>query len=155
MTGIHQVVKYKLNAIEVVAGTGCQGFLNNMLYNPQGIFVHTNFSLYVADCGNHRIQFFPYKKSNGTTLVGNSVQNTQILNCPSGIILDADENLYIVDKYHNRIIRSSSNGIEILITNGLNQPQSIAFDNTGNIYVTNGGSNTIQKFMLIKITCGK
>ena len=155
MTGRHQVVKYKLNATEIVAGTGCHGFVNNMLYSPQGIFVHTNFSLYVADCGNNRIQFFPYNQSDVITLIGNSVHNSLTLNCPSGIILDADENLYIVDKYQNRIIRSSSNGIEILIDRGLSQPQSIAFDNTGNIYVTNGGSNTIQKFMFIKETCGK
>ena len=57
---LNQVVAKWLNSnantFTIVAGTGCEGSTSNMLSGPRGIFVDTNFDLYVADTWNHRIQ---------------------------------------------------------------------------------------------------
>ena len=69
MSNLHRVIKKSLNGslntTQVVAGTNCPGVTSNMLNNPQGIFVHINLSLYVADCGNNRIQLFQGGNLNG------------------------------------------------------------------------------------------
>ena len=57
-----QIVKMSLNEsamrIVTVAGTDEHGSSEAQLCGPWGIFVDTNFALYVADAGNHRIQRF-------------------------------------------------------------------------------------------------
>lgn len=62
MKNSHQVVNILLNngstIPSIVAGTGVAGSSSNMLNSPQGIYVDNNLNLYVADCGNDRIQFF-------------------------------------------------------------------------------------------------
>jgi len=42
----------------VLAGVGFPGSDAHMLDTPLGIFVNTDFDLYVADTYNHRIQLF-------------------------------------------------------------------------------------------------
>ena len=58
----HKVVSKSLNDISnmtsIAAGTGCSGSTPNTLSSPTGIFVNTNFDLYVADTNNSRIQLF-------------------------------------------------------------------------------------------------
>jgi DNA-binding beta-propeller fold protein YncE len=154
-----------LNILKIVAGTGSADSASNTLDNPRGIFVDINFNLYVADCGNDRIQLFQSGKLFGITIAGNSSLNTTItLNCPTGIILDADNYLYIVDSGNQRIIASGSNGFQCLVgcsgtsgsaANQLNNPWSISFDSYGNIFVTDQGNHRIQKFIFSINSCGK
>jgi hypothetical protein len=162
----HQVIKTSLNSnlnISVVAGVGCPGITSTMLYKPQGIFVHINLSLYVADCGNDRIQLFEFEQPDGLTIIGNDAQKAIVLDCPSGIVLDDDGYLFIVDQLNNRIIELGPNGIRCLVgcsgvgsaSYQLNSPQSMAFDSYGNIFVTDRDNNRIQKFILASNSCGK
>lgn len=151
------------NMRQLVAGTGCPGITSNMLYNPQGIFVHTNLSLYVADCGNDRIQVFHYQNLSGTTVAGNGAPGTTVLNCPTDVVLDGDQNLFIVDQSNHRILRSLPSGFQCIIgcsgwgsaPNQLNTPTSMVFDSDGNIFVIDRGNNRIQKFLLLTNECGK
>ena len=131
------------------------------LTNPSGIFVDDDLDLYVADSGNDRIQLFHLGISIGITVAGsNSTTTTMTLNAPTGVILDADKYLFIVDQGNNRIVGSGSNGFLCIIgcsSNGslpnlLNNPASMAFDNNGNIYVTDTDNNRIQKFLLLDNT---
>ncbi|CAF4128305.1 unnamed protein product, partial [Rotaria sordida] len=70
---------------------------------------------------------------NGITLAGNGAINTITLNCPSGIVLDADNYLFIVDSSNHRIVRSGPNGFRCLVgcygggsaSNQLLNPQTI------------------------------
>jgi hypothetical protein len=162
MRDLHQIIGKLLNAtsdvLTVIAGTGCFGNASNMLNMPYGIFVNTNFDLYVADCGNNRIQKFESNQSNGTTIPGNMA-----LNCPTGIVLDGDSNLLIVDSGNHRIIIIRSNGFTCLVgcsnpggsaAYQLSYPQTMAFDSYGNIYVTDQNNNRIQKFIVNRV-CGK
>ena len=143
-----------------VAGNGSAGSLPWMLNQPRGIFVDHDFSLYVADCSNDRIQFFLSGKRNGTTLVDN---RTITLNCPSGVVLDADGLLYIVDGDHHRILTVGPNGYRCILgcpglpgtaMNRLDGPRSISFDSYGNIYVIDRKNSRLQKFLIIPTSCG-
>ena len=158
----HVVEKIPLNNLTnaskiLVAGNYSVGSSSDMLNKPHGIFIDINFNLYVADCGNNRIQRFELGQKTGTTVVNN------ILNCPTGVILDSDNNLYIVDHF-NRIVRSRESIFECLVgctnepgstSSTLDNPFSLAFDSYGNIFVTDVKNNRIQKFTLISNSCSK
>ncbi len=170
MALLSQVVSKPLNnssnASTIVAGsTGSAGSASNMLNSSRGIFVDTNFDLYVADCGNNRIQVFQLGQLSATTVAGSGSTTTTItLDCPSGIVLDADSYLFIVDSGNNRIVGSGPDGFRCLVgcsnssgssSTYLNNPQNMAFDSYGNIFVTDMLNNRIQKFILATDPCGK
>jgi hypothetical protein len=164
MTNLHQVVTKSLNsgsnAFSIVAGTGSLGSTSNMLYYPYGIFVDTNFDLYVADCYNQRIQLFQSGELNGTTVVTGTIT----LSYPLGIVLDADKCLFIVDQDNHRIVGSGPTGFRCLVgcsgsggsaSNQLLYPSSLSFDSYGNMFVTDQYNSRIQQFMLMTNLCGK
>ena len=152
------------NSSTMVAGTGHHGSSVNQLADPNGIFVNSNFSLYVADCGNNRIQRFDRGLVNGKTVAGNGSSPPISLNQPTGVVLDGYGYLYIVDSGNNRIIGSSSKGFRCVAgctgssgpaADQLNRPRSISFDSRGNIYVADTGNNRIQKFILTDNFCSE
>lgn len=159
----HKVVKRWLNddtnTSATAARTGTKGVALNMLDTHHGIFVDTNFDLYVADYYNHRIQLFRSGESNGITVAGQrSTAITTILKRPTGIVLDADKYLFVVDSDNNRIIGSDLNGFRCLVgcsgssgsaSNQLNNPFTLCFDSYGNIFVTDSFNHRIQKFILL------
>ncbi len=168
MSTSHQVVTQSLNndsnTLKIVAGTGAPGSDFTMLNEPQGIFVDTNFDLYVADSANSRIQLFRPGQLNATTVAGSGSLNTTItLNYPTGIVLDADKYLFIVDSYNHRIVGSGPSGFQCIVgcngggstANQLLYPQSMAFDSYGNIFVIDRGNNRVQKFVLATNSSGK
>jgi hypothetical protein len=155
----HQVVKRWLKSSAmtstVVAGTGTQGDASYELYHPIGIFIDTNLDLYVADCLNSRVQLFQSGQSNGITVAGSKSSNpTFSLDCPSGIVLDAQKYLFIVDSNNHRIVRSGLNGFRCLVgchgegsqSNQLIYPITLSFDRSGNMFVTDIQNHRIQKF---------
>ncbi|CAF0764869.1 unnamed protein product [Adineta steineri] len=164
MSDYHQVVKRLLNDSmttpnRIAAGTGIKESALNELSYPAGILVDVNLDLYVADCGNDRVQLFHLGKSNGITVAGSKSLNPTItLRCPSGMILDAEKYLFIVDSDNHRIIGSSLNGFRCIVgcygrgsqSNQLNGPFTLSFDHFGNIYVTDPHNSRIQRFLLMK-----
>ncbi len=165
----HQVVKKSLNdpemtSVIVAAGTGFEGSAFNELYHPRGIFVDVNFDLYVADGENDRIQLFQSGELNGTTVAGSTSPNPTInLLRPSGIVLDAEKYLFIVDRESHRIVGSSLNGFRCLVgcygegsqSSQLNSPFSFSFDRSGNMFVADRENNRIQKFEYLESCFGK
>jgi hypothetical protein len=164
----HQVVKRSLKdpemtSVIVVAGTGSLGAAFNELNQPWGIFVDVNFDLYVADFGNHRVQLFQSGESNGITVAGSTSPNPTInLMYPTGIVLDAEKYLFILDHLNHRIVGSGLNGFRCLVgcygkgsqSNRLNQPFSLSFDRSGNMFVADTFNNRIQKFEYLEKSCG-
>ncbi|CAF3111387.1 unnamed protein product, partial [Rotaria sp. Silwood2] len=116
-----QVVKRSLNdplinSNRVAAGLTNPGRNSNELYGPHGIFVDVNLDLYVADGRNNRVQLFKSGESNGITVAGyTSLNPTITLDSPSGIILDAEKYLFIVDQFNSRIVGSGLNGFRCLV----------------------------------------
>ncbi|CAF1244903.1 unnamed protein product [Adineta steineri] len=159
-----EVVKRSLNdpvmtPNHVAAGTGREGSASNELNYPSGIFVDVNLDLYVADCGNDRVQLFQPEESNGFTAAGRtSLTPTITLRCPAGIVLDAEKYLFIADIGNDRIVGSDLNGFRCLVgcygegshSNQLSYPFSLSFDRSGNMFVTDSYNNRIQKFLLMK-----
>ncbi|CAF1437215.1 unnamed protein product [Adineta ricciae] len=160
ITELHQVIAKSLSKnyehLTIVAGTGTAGSTSTTLRNPYGIFVNTDASLYVADCGNDRIQLIPPEKLTGITISVHASLATP-LNCPTSVALDGNNYLYIVDSNNHRIVGQRSSGFRCIIgcsgasgsaPNQLLKPWSLTFDSKGNIFVTDRGNNRIQKFSL-------
>jgi hypothetical protein len=145
-------------------GTGICGNAANMLCYPQGMFVNINFDLYVADSGNNRIQLFKSGQSNATTIIINGASGNITLHWPTGVVLDADDYLFIVDRDNHRIIGSDVNGFRCVggcsggggpAANRLWYPSTLSFDSYGNMFVADTFNNRIQKFILSTNSCGK
>ena len=165
MYTIHQVMMKSLEGNSdmwiIAAGTDCSGSTDNTLYYPIGIFVDTDLNLFVADCGNDRVQKFPSKQLNAITVAGSGAPDTIALNCPSGIVFDGNGYLFIVDGNNHRIVAAGPNGYRCIIgcsmvagslSSQLNYPWDLKFDSYGNIFVTDKDNSRVQKFLLISNT---
>ncbi|CAF4299563.1 unnamed protein product, partial [Adineta steineri] len=161
----HQVVKRSLSdtvltSNRIAAGTGTAGDDSNQLSGPLGIFVDVNLDLYVADCLNDRVQLFQSEESNGMTVARTKSVNPS-LDCPSGVILDAEKYLFIAELGNSRIFGLGLNGIQCLFgcygvgsqSNQLNNPSSLSFDRSGSIFVTDSLNHRIQKFQYHEESC--
>ncbi|MGA2272114.1 MAG: hypothetical protein ABSH00_01070 [Bryobacteraceae bacterium] len=152
-------------AITTFAGNGTAGFggdgtaaTSAQLNGPQGVAVDGAGNVYIADTGNSRVR----EVSGGTinTVVGSSTPGyagdggaatSAELYSPVGLALDANGNLYIADA-NNSAIRKVTNGtITTIAGNGLqgysgdggpalsaqlNDPEGVAADAAGNLYIT-------------------
>ncbi|CAF1264340.1 unnamed protein product [Adineta steineri] len=106
----HTVVRWVIGATSwrLLAGSssGVSGSSSTLLYKPVGVAVDQYGNIYVADSGNHRIQFFLPGQSEATTIAGVSgspgTSATQ-LKSPFGVTLNSQFNLYVADTGNNRI----------------------------------------------------
>lgn len=168
MHGKHKILKWCLDGssarTEVAIGTGEKGTGDQEFDGPTGIFVDENFDLYVADEHNARIQKFSSGKQSGTTVVGaNSFGSAVTLKSPTGVILDAQKDLFIMDHACGCIIRSSSTGFQCVIgCDGkrsqhfsLDHDSSLIFDMRGNILVVDPKKTQIYRLSLATKSCGE
>jgi hypothetical protein len=115
----HVVIRRPLNTSSnttmIVAGNGSAGSTSILLNSPRGILITSSFNLYVADCGNNRVQLFPSGQLSGTTVAGNGASGTIMLNCPVAITLDGYGYLYIVDQNNHRVVGANFNGFRCVV----------------------------------------
>ncbi|CAF4253416.1 unnamed protein product, partial [Adineta steineri] len=162
----HQVVKRWLNdnsmTLTTVAGMGKRGSALNQLDYPMGIFVDVNADLYVADNANDRVQLFKSGQSIAITVAGDgSIQETILLLRPTGVVLDRNGHLFILDRGNHRIIKSGQYGFQCLVgcdgegsqSNQLSNPITMNFDRSGNIFVTDTDNHRIQKYTFYENSC--
>ena len=158
------VLNDSLGTNKTIAGGGVAGGPSTQLSNPKGIFVSSNYTLYVADYGNHRIQRFPPGQLNGNTVAGTGAPATVMLNSPSAVVLDGDDFMFIADHFNHRIVGEGPNGFRCIAgcsntsgaaANQLSEPWGLSFDSHGNIFVLDINNHRIQKFFLSKTSCGK
>ena len=165
---IHKIMKIFLNhdydTPIGVAGTGYEGSAAPQLYRPWGIFIDQQFTLYVADSLNNRIQQFKHGESNGTTVAGQEVPNALKLNLPTDLILDNKGTLYIADARYHQIIKVDGDQWKCIVgcisneTSAANQFSSaiaLQFDRHYNLYVVDEFNQRIQKFKIIHNKCRK
>jgi|GEM_PF-1426525 len=175
------------NFITTVAGGGNSGLgdagaaTNAELNYPESVAVDTSGNLFIADRGNNRIREVG---TNGiiTTVAGNGYQDqfgngaysgdggpatVAELNQPDGVAIDANGNIFIADRYNERIRKVGVNGIITTVAgNGdspmpyegsfsgdggpatnaeLNVPIGVAVDGSGNIFIADMNNQRIRK----------
>ncbi|UJR24189.1 hypothetical protein I4U23_027155 [Adineta vaga] len=163
---LHTIVSKSLNNsgsnFDTVAGNGTAGGTSIQLNRPSGMFVTTNFELYVADYGNSRIQKFQLGNLLGTTVPINVSTGNSSLKNPSGVVMDADGYLFILDSGNNRIVAESVNGFRCVAgcsqvkgseANQFKEAWALSFDNLGNIFVMDTKNSRIQKVLLASNSC--
>ena len=139
-----------------IDGTGTGASFNY----PNSIVIDASGNLYVADQNNAAIRKVT---SAGvvTTLVGGPSQLT-LLNLPSALAIDKSGNLYIADEGGRILEYTTTNILYILagtanvsgFVNGagtsaqFSNPQSLAIDAGGNIYVADQNNNCIRKIVV-------
>jgi sugar lactone lactonase YvrE len=145
-----------------IAGTGASGLSNakdSVAFNfPSSVAVDAAGNVYVADQGNSVIREINIQGV-VTTLAGKGSAIPANFNGPSGVAADAGGNVYVADNGNNMIRKISSKGVLTTFagsgvrgaSNGtgtaatFNQPQSLAVDSDGNVYVADAGNNLIRK----------
>jgi PKD repeat protein len=147
-----------------VAKWGKLGTEDGNFSSPKGIAVDSSGNVYVADPGNHRIQKF---SSTGAFLAkwGSEGWTDGKFYTINGVAVDSSGNVYVSDwglreqseeypeVYIGRIQKFSSDG-KFKTTwgeygNGDGQfrnPDGVAVDSSGNVYVADNWNNRIQKF---------
>ena len=170
------------------------------LNTPLGVALDTSVSppiLYVADSGNNRVLGWYYTPTLGiptsdpsyrfppadivigqsdrfSTTPQNVIANANSLFAPSGLAVDRNGNLYVVDTGNNRVLRfpRGSTLPDLVIgqasfnsravnsasasTLSLNGPVSLAFDraNPPNLYLTDIGNSRVLRFAASDLTAG-
>lgn len=164
--------------ISTIAGTGTAGFdgdggraVDAQLSNPTGVAVGLEGSVYVCDRGNHRVRkIAPDGKI--STLAGKGtagfsgdqgIATSASLKEPTGVAVDAKENIYLTDTGNNRIRRvGSADGIITTVAGtgkaglsgdfgpaldaSFNRPVSITIDRSGYVYVVDQYNHRVRRF---------
>jgi sugar lactone lactonase YvrE len=163
--------------ITTIAGSGTGGLDGDggpateaSLRFPQGLAIHPDGSLYIADTQNHVVRkvqpngFISTFAGTGTRGYSgdNLAANVSALSQPFGLAIDAQGNVYISDTGNHRI-RKVAAGTQLMTTiagNGsagfsneggvattasLSVPRGIALDAAGNLYIADSGNNRIRR----------
>ena len=169
-------------AIATVAGTGTAGYSGDTaaatlaeLSSPYGVFVDSTENIFIADTGNNVIREV---SSSGiiTTVVGNNTECTPAgatcgdggaptsaqLNFPTGVFLDATEDIFIADTFDNRIreVTASTGTIATVAGTGargysgdgsaatsavLDTPYGVFVDTAGDIFIADTDNFVIRE----------
>ena len=126
-------------------------------------------NIYFSDRSNHLIRKINHQGII-TTIAGNGIADFRgdggpalqaSLNCPAGLVLDSQGNIYVADRNNHRVRKISRNGIITTVAgNGigdysgddgpaleasLNLPSDVAVDREGNLFISDRSNNRIRK----------
>ncbi|CAF3366109.1 unnamed protein product [Rotaria sp. Silwood2] len=156
-------LKWNLTGV-TVAGTNSNGANANQLHAPGFIYVDANYTLYVCDSNNNRVQKWTKGASTGTTVAGSisgsNGNSATLLQNPIGIDFDANGYMYIADYGNNRVQRfppnsnSSTSGTTVAgIAGGggstnslLHQPADVMIDDNFNLFITDLANKRVVKW---------
>jgi len=156
-----------------LAGNGSQGYVNASdtaarFYAPTSVAIDSSGNVYVADNGNNVIRKISSKGA-VTTLAGSGYRGivdgtgtAAAFNQPTAICIDVAGNIYVADTGNSEIRKITPQGVVTTIAgNGtaglkdgkftdseLSQPQGVALDANGNLFVGDTGNNVIRKISL-------
>jgi DNA-binding beta-propeller fold protein YncE len=106
---------------------------------PHNIAMDSKGRIYVADRRNHRIQIFD---QDGTYL-----DQWTHFGTPSGLFITRDDMLYVVDELTCLRIANTSDGSIVDRIDGLTNPNAVAVDKQGAIYITEMFGPNVKKFV--------
>jgi streptogramin lyase len=144
-----------------VNGTGTNAGFNNLL----GIAVDKNNNIYVADQGSNLIRkvtpggVVTTFAGSGNATFADGTGTAASFNTPSGLVFDATGNLFVADRYNNRIRKITPEGVVSTFagsgstgnSNGTGAaasfwlPCGITIDASGNLFVADQVNNMIRK----------
>src|SRR5579872_1889064 len=155
-----------INEIPGFSGDGGPA-VNAQIYHPSGLTIDNSGNLYIADTSNNLIRMVA-PSTEITTVAGNgqvghsgdggSATNAQLKN-PEAVAVDAAGNLYIADASNNRIRKVVNGTITTVAGNGtagysgdggrainaeLNNPEGVAVDASGNIFIADEFNDRIR-----------
>ena len=164
--GNHRIVKWTSTQQSSVV-CGSLGSANDQFAMPTGIFIDENNgnTMYIADYFNYRIQQWVQGAVSGITVAGiTGVSGSDLshLASPMKVIVDEDQNMFILESANARVLRwkiGETSG-EVIAggqetgtgQNQLSYPQNIRFGHDGSVYVVDTSNNRIQKY---QSTCRK
>jgi sugar lactone lactonase YvrE len=148
--------------VTTIAGTGAWGSegeggaaASAQLAGPRGVAVDGAGNLFIADSGNNRIRRVSLSgiitttagNENGGYSGDGGPATSARLNYPTAIAVDMQGNLFIADRYNNRIRFVSSMGIitTLAAPPSISDPRGVAVDFAGNVYVADSGNNRIRQ----------
>ena len=164
--------------ITTIAGNGVGGYGGDggsaglaQLQGPQGLALDAAGNIYIADLVNNRVRkvnastgiITTIAGTGATTYNGDGIAATAAnLYAPSALAFDANWDLYLTDRYNNRIRKiniatgiistvagtgtGGYNGDGIAATAAqLNAPNEVAFDVAGNLYIADWFNNRVRK----------
>jgi uncharacterized repeat protein (TIGR01451 family) len=138
------------------------------LNNPQGVVVDPSGNVYIADAGNHRIRLvnlagtittFAGTGASGSLGDGNAAIDATFTS-PTSLTLDSKGDLYITDTLANVVRMVNTSGTishiagtgspafsgdgQLAVSAALNDPQGIALDAAGNLYIADRGNYRVR-----------
>ena len=137
------------------------------LAGPAGVAIDSSGNIYIATYADNRIRKVD-SKGNISTFAGNSGYGfagdggpalSAQLAAPRGICLDSGGNLYLADRWNNRVRKIAGNNISTIAGNGLanfggdggpassaqlSYPDGVAVDNAGNVYISDLLNNRVR-----------
>lgn len=169
--GFNRIRKITPSAVvSTVAGTTTAGYADGPVatakFNgPAGMTVDAAGNIYVADALNNRIRkisttgIVSTVAGNGVAALADGVGTAAYFNKPTGLALDAFGNLFVADRMNHCIRKITPAGVVSTFAGSaiggyidgtgaaahLFEPTSIAFDATGNMYITERYNNRIRK----------
>lgn len=150
---------------------GDGGLATNARINaPENVFVDKDNNIFIADFGNHRIRKVAANGGTISTVAGIGVSGfsgdggqatAAAISSPTDVVVDNAGNIYLCATGNNRIRKVTTDGvINTIAGNGnttfngdgilataaaLSNPQSIALDSAGNVYIVDRGNSRIRK----------
>lgn len=155
-TALSEPFGFAENGVTVAGGNG-EGNADNQLYQPAGIFVTPDSTVYVADRYNHRVMKWTRGATVGVVVAGVNKQGDgpEQLNYPTDVWVDHDGSLYVVDQNNHRVLffyPGSTYGSVIAGGNGLGDaPNQLAYPErifvvNDTLYITDFSNNRVQKW---------
>jgi outer membrane protein OmpA-like peptidoglycan-associated protein/sugar lactone lactonase YvrE len=159
--------------LSIVAGTGNNGTptpgpaTRSDLSNPSGVAVDGAGNVYIADTDNNEIEkvttagqlaIIAGTGTSGAATPGPATSSD--LSSPVGLAIDSTGNVYIADTDNNEIEKVTTAGqLSVIAGTGtagaatpgpatssdLNNPNGVAVDGAGNVYIADTGNNEIEK----------
>ncbi|CAF4520227.1 unnamed protein product, partial [Rotaria sp. Silwood2] len=135
----------------LVAGGNGAGSTSERLYNPWGIYVDSNQTMYIVDRTNHRVQLWLNGAISGTTVAGATGSAgpwAYQLSSPTSLLLDQYGYVYILDFGNDRIqkwLPGASYGTTV-VSASFSNPYGMQFDLLNNLVVADTSNHRIVSF---------
>jgi sugar lactone lactonase YvrE len=174
-SGNNRIRKVSTDGVMTTVAGSISGFsgdggaaIQARLFAPYGVAVDLHGNLYIADTSNNRIRMVDTNgviitlagSTSGFSGDGGAATNSK-LSSPYGVNLDANGNLLIADTHNYHVRMIGTNGIITAVAGNfgsgfsgdggdatntsLNQPQGVAMDPSGNIFIADTLNGRVRK----------